>query len=269
MRFMLESYILLFFISAVLGWIMEVICKLFEFHRFINRGFLIGPYCPIYGVGSVAVTASLTRYADSPIVVFIMAIVICGILEYMTSYVMEKLFHARWWDYSQRHMNLNGRICASTLIPFGLLGLVMIYLVKPLLFGMFSKISQPWMDGICVAMTLLFLTDTVISTTILGRIRHTAELVNGDNTEAITHIVREKLQARPLARRTLRAFPYAQVYNRRLLSHLKQARAELKTELQQKRQSLRADVDQWERHMHDLKERKEKTNDMRQENQHN
>ena len=95
MRMLLEHYFLLFFVSAVLGWMMEVTAKLIQFHRFINRGFLIGPYCPIYGVGSVLITALLSRYSKDPVTVFIMAMVVCGTLEYLTSYLMEKLFHAR------------------------------------------------------------------------------------------------------------------------------------------------------------------------------
>lgn len=135
MRALVENYILLFFVTAMLGWVMEVVCKLIQFHRFINRGFLIGPYCPIYGFGSVLITLLLSRYAESPVVVFLMGMIICGTLEYLTSYLMEKLFHARWWDYSQKRFNLNGRVCANTLIPFGLLGLGIIYGVKPFLFG--------------------------------------------------------------------------------------------------------------------------------------
>ena len=115
-------YFLLFFFCSMLGWLMEVTCKLFQFHRFINRGFLIGPYCPIYGFGAVFVTLLLSGFSDHPIAVFLLAMLVCGTLEYVTSYVMEKLFHARWWDYSQRKFNLNGRVCANTLIPFGLLG---------------------------------------------------------------------------------------------------------------------------------------------------
>lgn len=97
MRALVENYILLFFVTAMLGWVMEVVCKLIQFHRFINRGFLIGPYCPIYGFGSVLITLLLSRYAESPVVVFLMGMIICGTLEYLTSYLMEKLFHARWW----------------------------------------------------------------------------------------------------------------------------------------------------------------------------
>lgn len=150
----IAAYILLFFVSSGLGWMMEVICKLIQFGRFINRGFLIGPLCPIYGFGSVFLCLMLERFTDSPFEVFLLAMVVCGALEYLTSYCMEKFFHARWWDYSQKRFNLNGRICADTLIPFGLLGLAMLYLIKPFLFTIFAKIPHPALsylvDGFCV-----------------------------------------------------------------------------------------------------------------------
>ena len=97
----IEKYVLLFFIYAFLGWIMEVIGKLIQQKKFINRGFLIGPYCPIYGHGAILITILLSRYKANPFILFFMAILICSILEYATSYFMEKIFHARWWDYSQ------------------------------------------------------------------------------------------------------------------------------------------------------------------------
>lgn len=236
-------YILLFFASAVFGWIMEVTCKLIQFRRFINRGFLIGPYCPIYGFGAVLVTALLSRYTDSALVVFIMAMVLCGTLEYITSYGMEKLFHARWWDYSQKRFNLNGRVCADTLIPFGLLGLTMIYAIKPLLFTLFARLSPQAMTWLCTSLFTLLLLDTVISATVLKKIRKTAELSGGDDTEAITHSVREALrQQGVLVRRALRAFPYAKLYNKRLLDDLKQKKRRLDAELAQKRRELQEEA---------------------------
>ena len=87
-------------IYSIMGWIMEVTCKSIEAKKIINRGFMIGPYCPIYGWGALAITILLKRYIDDWIVLLFMSIITCGILEYATSYVMEKLFHARWWDYS-------------------------------------------------------------------------------------------------------------------------------------------------------------------------
>ena len=89
MRLTLECYILLFFTGAFLGWVMEVVCKLIQFGRFINRGFLIGPYCPIYGFGAVLVTALLSPFSASPPAVFVLAMAVCGTLEYLTSYAME------------------------------------------------------------------------------------------------------------------------------------------------------------------------------------
>ena len=74
---------------------MEVTCKSIEYKRFINRGFLIGPYCPIYGWGAILITKVLYRYSNDYLVMFVMTILICGILEYLTSYAMEKLFKAR------------------------------------------------------------------------------------------------------------------------------------------------------------------------------
>ena len=89
------SYLLLFFTASFLGWCMEVICKLIQFGRFINRGFLIGPWCPIYGFGTVLITLLLSKFTDDPLAVFALAMLLCGTLEYLTSYIMEKAFHAR------------------------------------------------------------------------------------------------------------------------------------------------------------------------------
>ena len=107
MIYTVETYLLLFFIYSNAGWLMEVIGKLIEKKKFINRGFLIGPYCPIYGHGAILITILLEKYTNDPIALFIMGVVICSILEYLTSYFMEKIFHARWWDYSRYKFNIN------------------------------------------------------------------------------------------------------------------------------------------------------------------
>ena len=92
------SYFLLFILYSFLGWCLEVGVKLYDDHRFVNRGFLIGPYCPIYGFGAIFMSLFLNRYLEDPLVLFIMIVVSCSILEYTTSYVLEKVFHTRWWD---------------------------------------------------------------------------------------------------------------------------------------------------------------------------
>ena len=117
MEINVSVYFILFIIYAMIGWFIEIINGLIQTKKFVNRGFLIGPYCPIYGVGGILITLLLSKYYDDPIVLFFMGIAVCGILEYLTSYIMEKFFKARWWDYSKRKFNINGRICLETIIP--------------------------------------------------------------------------------------------------------------------------------------------------------
>ena len=137
----IELYFLLFISYSVFGWVMEVIVKFIQYKRFINRGFLIGPYCPIYGFGALFITLLLNKYIEYPMLLFIVAIIICSILEYMTSLVLEKIYHARWWDYSNKKFNLNGRICVNTMIPFGILGMIMMYVFNPLVFKFYNYLN--------------------------------------------------------------------------------------------------------------------------------
>ena len=102
---MVSKYILLFFIYSVLGWCLENISQFIEYHKLTNRGFFIGPYCPIYGVGATLLHLLLSSYAKDPIVLFLLSIIVCATLEYFTSWLMEKLFKARWWDYSNKKYN--------------------------------------------------------------------------------------------------------------------------------------------------------------------
>ena len=103
----LINLILLFFAYAFIGWCIEVTLKYFQFHRFINRGFLTGPWLPIYGSGAALITIAvngLSPLESSVGTTFVVSFILCGIVEYMTSFVLEKRFHARWWDYSQKPM---------------------------------------------------------------------------------------------------------------------------------------------------------------------
>ena len=246
------SYLLLFFTASFLGWCMEVICKLIQFGRFINRGFLIGPWCPIYGFGTVLITLLLSKFTDDPLAVFALAMLLCGTLEYLTSYIMEKAFHARWWDYSAKKFNLNGRVCADTLIPFGLLGLGMIYFVKPFLFRLYGQMSEMAMQAVCIALLILFLTDTVISSFTLLRLRRHAAALDGDSTEAITHAVRSALSAQPvLIRRILRAFPDASIYNRRVIAAMKERRKRLENEIKETKTRAKTALELREKNLQD------------------
>ena len=205
----LTKLFLLFIIYAFLGWIIEMFYNYFEHKKFVNRGFLIGPYCPIYGVGGLIVTIFLTKYKDSIFVTFGMSVILFALLEYFTSYLMEKLFKARWWDYSDKKFNINGRICLETLIPFGILGCVAIYVVNPLIFSLFSLINISILRVFAVIIFIVFLIDFLISVKIINSFKDTAvRFLKKDNTEEITKKVKEILISKSIwTKRLIESFP--------------------------------------------------------------
>ena len=125
------KYFLYFIIYSFIGWIIEVIYEEIQNKKIINRGFLMSPICPIYGYGVLFIIYVVNNDKADILVVFLKTILICSVLEYFTSYFMEKIFEARWWDYSNKKFNINGRICLETMLPFGILGSLVIYVIHP------------------------------------------------------------------------------------------------------------------------------------------
>ena len=126
-----DRYIVLFFIFSILGYISEVIYCSVPAHRFVNRGFLYGPYLPIYGSGAMIVLVLLEPVADNPLLVFLFGLILTSILEYFTSWALEKLFSVKLWDYSKHRVNINGRVCLLNSTLFGIMGLALEYVVYP------------------------------------------------------------------------------------------------------------------------------------------
>lgn len=204
----IEIYFLLFISYAFLGWCMEVTCKFIQYKKFINRGFLIGPYCPIYGWGALTITILLKRYMEDPLVLFVMSTLICSIIEYLTSYFMEKKYHARWWDYSNRKFNINGRICLETLIPFGILGVAIMYGTNPILFKLYNQIPQLVINILTVILFIGFIVDNIISSNIISSINVEGNKLIKDNTEEITEKIKQILRQKSwLHRRLINAYP--------------------------------------------------------------
>lgn len=202
-----EIYFLLFFTYSVLGWIMEVTLKLITERKFINRGFLIGPYCPIYGYGVLLITLLLKKYQDDVIATFIFSILICGLLEYFTSYFMEKFFHARWWDYSKKRFNINGRICLETLIPFGIMGCLIIYITNPIILSALNKIPELALHIVSIILFICYIADNIISGKIISNLKEVSTNLR-DNTEEISQKVKNIISKKSvLHRRLVKAFP--------------------------------------------------------------
>ena len=217
----IRIYFLLFISYAFIGWIIEIINEIMKTHKFVNRGFLIGPYLPIYGYGGLFITLLLTRYSSEPLTLFILAIVICSLLEYYTSYFMEKLFNARWWDYSNRKFNINGRICLETMIPFGLLGLLMIYVINPFIINFYSSLNQTLLTIISSTLFIIFLIDNIISFNVLNKVKNEIKKVDLDNTEEITKKVKETILSTSWIRRRIsKAFPNVRYIRTKIKSNI-------------------------------------------------
>ena len=137
------SAFLIFILFSFIGWICEVIyVGVTSAHKFVNRGFLHGPLCPVYGFGGVVILMLPPSLYATWIPLFFASMILCTIVEYFVSWLMEKLFHTRWWDYSHYKIQLNGRICLLNSILFGFLGVVVIHFVYPLMIDLLNSLGQ-------------------------------------------------------------------------------------------------------------------------------
>ena len=201
----------LFFIYSVAGWVTEVFLKFLEYKRFINRGFLIGPYCPIYGAGAVLITVGgklLSPVDRTWAMSFLIAFVLCGLLEYLTSYILEKYFHARWWDYTERPMNLHGRVWIGNLILFGIGGVFILEDFNPRLLALAHRLEPRLFAAILIAASILFVADAVMSYFIMNLLKQGVEKSRADKSEEIAAEVRYLLENRSaFHKRILDAYP--------------------------------------------------------------
>ena len=127
-----KAAFLIFIMFSMVGWISEVLyVGIFHEHKFVNRGFLYGPLCPVYGFGGIVILLLPPFLYQTWIPLFFASMILCTIVEYFVSWFMEKLFHARWWDYSHYKFNIKGRVCLLNSVLFGFMGLGVIRFVYP------------------------------------------------------------------------------------------------------------------------------------------
>ena len=144
--------LLYFFVYGFLGWCTEVGFAAFKTHHFVNRGFLNGPICPIYGVGVTAVITVLTPYKSDIIVLYILSVVLVTVLEGVTGWAMDKIFHNKWWDYSDMPLNIGGYVCLLFSIVWGFACLFIIYFIQPLVHDLLAFL--PTIVGIILIIIL-------------------------------------------------------------------------------------------------------------------
>lgn len=210
MYYSLCYLMLIFFGYSFIGYLVEIISVSTKEHKLnLSRGYLIGPYLPIFGFGGVMMTSFLGKYKDDIIVLFIMSLTICSLLEYFSSLIMEKIFKVRWWDYSDRLLNINGRICLENGIKFGIGGVILNRYFHPLFLSFLDSFSE---KTVCVLGTILFalvLLDFLISTYTILQLKIDLNVyTDKDSTMRIRREVLESVRKyRFFHRRLYQAFP--------------------------------------------------------------
>ena len=158
----IEKYFFLLVVYSVIGWFYECIVESIRQKKIVNRGFLNGPYCPIYGFGAL-LDVLVLGWCTNPVMLFILSAVLTCTLEYITSVVMEKMFNARWWDYYDFKFNLNGRICLWGALAFGTLSILLVNFIHPFFLGLTEMISPGLFHVICLLLFIIVVLDVVIT----------------------------------------------------------------------------------------------------------
>ncbi len=162
-KYSIFSLTMFFFTFSFIGWLWEVTIHIVEDGAFINRGTMFGPWLPIYGTGGILIIILLGKFVEKPWLTFILAVGVCGLLEYFTATLLWELVGVKWWDYSGYFFNIHGKVCAEGLIIFGIGGMAGIYILAPFLNNLYSRIAKERKIAICCILLILFSVDLVYS----------------------------------------------------------------------------------------------------------
>ena len=210
MEYNYYNLFLLFFIYSFLGYIVESISvSLIEKKIVWNRGFLVGPYIPIFGTGAMTMILTLQKYKDDTIALFIMSMVVCLTIEYLCSLIAEKIFKLRWWNYSDKLFNINGRICLQNGILFGLGGVLIVKYVNTWIENLILLLPNSLMITLSIIFSIIFIADTIISTHTVIKFNSSFKRYSADNTQEVKKKILEELQHNFLLNRLVKAFPNA------------------------------------------------------------
>ena len=187
--------ILYFFVYGFLGWCTEVIFAAFKQHRFVNRGFLNGPICPIYGVGVTLVIACLEAFQSNLLLLYISSVILVTVLEGVTVWAMDKLFHNKWWDYSKLPFNIGGYVCLLFSLIWGVACVFIVYFVHPLIHQVLSLIPHTAGIALIAILGIALLSDMIVTTSAIVKFNQYLELLKHitDELHAISNQIGAEL----------------------------------------------------------------------------
>lgn len=172
-----------FFIYAFFGWCLEVAYQAVEHGKFINRGFLNGPYCPIYGTGLIIVTGILEPIKENFLVLFLGSVLLTTALELATGFFLEKIFSMKWWDYSNENFNLKGYICLKFSLLWGIACLVAVRIIHPVISAFVSHFPPFIGKILLIALLIGFMGDLIFTVSAIMKIKHRIALLENISAE--------------------------------------------------------------------------------------
>lgn len=189
MNINLFELITYFIIYSFLGWVMESVVRSICERKIINTGFLKGPFCPIYGIGATIMFLFLEGFENKPVLLFCIAIILLSAWEYIVGVLLEKLFHTKYWDYSDHKFNFQGRICLTNSICWGILGVLFVKYIHPFVQEVLGKIDSNLLNYVVAILFAIFLVDTITSIINVKNMKTTLEKIENINKE-----IKEKLK---------------------------------------------------------------------------
>lgn len=170
-----QEFCLIFFIYSFLGWFWETFpCSAIELDKIHNRGFLLGPICPIYGLGA-SLSFGVLKNFESSLEIFIYSAFLSCFIEYIIGYLLEKFFHKRWWDYSNYPFQIKRRVCLYGLLIFGLANILIVKKLTPILLFSLSLSSDRLVDLLVIFFGSLFAIDLILT---LNHLTHGFKTLN-------------------------------------------------------------------------------------------
>lgn len=178
-----------FIIYSFFGWVMESILKTYLQKKPVNSGFLYGPFCPIYGFGAIIMFLFLKDFRDHILLLFIISFFILSIWEYVVGWLLEKVFHTTYWDYTENRFNIKGRVCLMNSLFWGFLGVVFTRYIHPFFMEKIDLIPQNILIYVTTIIAFSMLVDGIISAIKVSNLKEKLE-----NLKELSSIIKEKIE---------------------------------------------------------------------------
>ena len=180
-----------FMYYSFIGYLIEVIFAFIKDHKYINRGFLIGPYCSIYGVAGLVLSTFNPNM--NVVALFLLSMFCCFIIEGSTGFILDKIFKMRWWDYSDVPLNIHGYVCLKFMLLFGLFSLIGVYLLNPIFSSIYNYFNDTIKVIVAILLAIIYVVDLIVSTILISKIKRVIEPKNRNNTTLIINTKKKML----------------------------------------------------------------------------